>query len=60
MTCVMSFPKLATLARQFIFLEIGRLQYEPGSADGCKTASSKKSENTQQSWFEKPEHGACS
>ena len=27
------------------------LQYEPGSADGCKTASSKKSENTQQSWF---------
>jgi len=36
------------------------LQYEPGSADGCKTASSKKSENTQQSWFEKPEHGACS
>ena len=29
-------------------------------ADGCKTASSKKSENTQQSWFGKPEHGACS
>ena len=36
------------------------LQYEPGSADGCKTESSKKSENTQQSWFGKPEHGSCS
>jgi hypothetical protein len=26
----------------------------------CKTASSKKSENTQQIWFGKPAHGACS
>ena len=26
-------------------------------ADGCNTASSKKSENTQQNWFGEPEHG---
>ena len=34
-----------------------KLQYEPGSATDAKP---RVVENTQQSWFEKPEHGACS
>ena len=34
-----------------------RSQGVPKAANGCTTASSNRSENTQQNWFGKPEHG---